>query len=236
VNSAELKYTPLEKLRISRPVDRIDFIRNLCSKKTVIDLGCFDESAKFKFGTKYWLHREISLVSEEVAGIDNTENLPVSGKRFFENEYMYKGDVNNFSDFVNKNKKYDIMVAGELIEHLPDTIQFLKKVKNDFKGEYLIITTPNATSLSNILLGMIRKESCNKDHYQIYSYKTLNTILSKSGFDEWVIFPYYVRFTEMILCSKGINRILIRMFEKTVNLFEFIFPMLSGGLIVKVKV
>ncbi|MDD5362919.1 MAG: methyltransferase domain-containing protein [Ignavibacteria bacterium] len=232
----KLDYTPLEKLQIRRPVDRIVFIKSNCYGKKVIDMGCYDETALIKLDTTFWLHREICHAADEVIGIDNAAELPETGKKFFENEYMFKCDVLNFAKVIDSNVKYDIVIAGELIEHLQDTLDFLKTIKKDFKGEYLLLTTPNAVSLSNVLLGLTKRESCHKDHYQVYSYKTLNTLLIRAGFTEWEIIPYHVKYTEMILNSKGLSKIIIKFFEKVINLAEYIFPLLSGGLIVKIKI
>lgn len=40
-----LQYTPTEKIQVSRPVTRIDYLTKACINKTVLDLGCYDETA-----------------------------------------------------------------------------------------------------------------------------------------------------------------------------------------------
>jgi len=43
--SLVLKYETLEKLPVGRPVDRLSYIAECCRGKTVLDVGCFDETA-----------------------------------------------------------------------------------------------------------------------------------------------------------------------------------------------
>jgi hypothetical protein len=52
-------------------------------------------------------------------------------------------------------------VGGELIEHLDNPLAFLTGVRRmqEFGAMRLILTTPNSTSLHNVLVGMARRES-----------------------------------------------------------------------------
>jgi len=47
----KLSYTPGEKLSIPRPVDRVNYIVEVCIGKNVLDLGCYDETALIKENT-----------------------------------------------------------------------------------------------------------------------------------------------------------------------------------------
>jgi SAM-dependent methyltransferase len=59
----------------------------------------------------------------------------------------YKIDLNDIK--WNIDKKFDTIVAGEIIEHVRDPINFLKNCYDLLKdGGKIIVTTPNATSLS----------------------------------------------------------------------------------------
>jgi len=42
---AHLEYESLEKLHVPRPVDRLDYIAGCCVGRTVLDIGCFDETS-----------------------------------------------------------------------------------------------------------------------------------------------------------------------------------------------
>src|SRR5262249_56646191 len=65
-----LRYLPLERLRVRRPVDRIAYVRERCRGLRVLDLGAYDETevVKRQHGSWRWLHREIPAVAREGPG------------------------------------------------------------------------------------------------------------------------------------------------------------------------
>jgi 2-polyprenyl-3-methyl-5-hydroxy-6-metoxy-1,4-benzoquinol methylase len=228
-----LEYTPLEKIKIKRTVKRIDYVASNCACKNVLDLGCYDETALLKRNTGMWLHEQIAEVAKYVYGIDNSKSLLDKHVSTSRNSKIVYGDVTDLKmldDFCP-----DIIIAGELVEHLPCALDFLKRIKSLYSGKQLICTTVNATSFTNSALSLLKRESCHKDHLQIYSYKTFNTLCLLAGFEDWEILTYHVCFTEMILKSKGIKKIIVKIAEKFFNFAEKIFPLASGGLILNVK-
>lgn len=231
-----LNYTPTEKIKIARTVNRIDYITNASVNKTVLDLGCFDETALIKEESVNYLFKRISEVCENHIGVDNSELLPAHGLSFAENIKIISGDVYELDQLGLRNYNFDLVIAGELIEHLSDTLRFFRNMKRDFAGKRLICSTPNATSFSNMVLSLVNRESCHIDHYQIYSYKTLNTLCKKAGFNHWDIIPYYVKYTEMIMATRGLKRQAVKVSEKAINAIEYIFPMTAGGYIIDIKI
>jgi hypothetical protein len=231
-----LNYTPGEKLLVSRPFERVRYITNACTNKKVLDLGCYDETALVKENTGKYLFSEISKVAKLHIGVDNSTRLPDEGITYSTSEKILKGDIYNLKEMDFGNVDFDIIIAGELIEHLPNTLDFFKHIKQHYAGKQLICSTPNATSLSNILLALFKRESCHIDHLQVYSFKTLNTLCRLAGFKNWKIIPYHVKFTEMIMRSNGIKKTLVTLSEKTVNSVEFIFPLTAGGMILDINI
>ena len=230
----ELAYTPLEKLAVERPVDRIGFIRDRCVGRTVLDLGCFDETAQAKRETVHWLHGAIAGVAASVVGVDCSPALPPEGIETGPRSRILPGDVMKLGEALPADASFDVIVAGELVEHVPDAPAFFATLKAQFAGRELIVSTPNATSLSNVVLGLAARESSHPDHTQIYSYKTLTTLSRRASFDAWTIRPYHVRYTEMILGAMGQRRAVVRVAERAVNVAESAFPLLAGGLILHV--
>ncbi len=228
-----LEYTPLEKIEIGRPVDRIAFVTSNCAGKNVLDLGCYDETALMKKSSGMWLHEQIAKAAKYVYGIDNSISLKDKQHSFSPNSKIVFGDVIELKKIDDFDP--DIIIAGELIEHLPNAPDFLKKIKSLYSGKQLICTTVNASSFSNSFLSLIKRESCHKDHLQVYSFKTINTLCRLAGFESWEILTYHVNFTEMILASKGFKRLIVKAAEKVVNIMEWMFPLASGGLIMNVK-
>jgi 2-polyprenyl-3-methyl-5-hydroxy-6-metoxy-1,4-benzoquinol methylase len=82
-----------------------------------------------------------------------------------------------------KNESFDVLFAGEIIEHLPDPVETLKEWRSMLKPDgLLIITTPNNQRLSNLIDGSTRPIS--PDHLRELSYAELkDDILPKAGFE-----------------------------------------------------
>lgn len=231
---ADLKYTPVEKISVHKTVSRIQYIKAACNGKNVLDLGCYDETALIKRHSVEYLFDEISSVSKTHIGVDNSPALPKEGLILNEREKILFGDIYDLEDLDINFNAIDIIIAGELIEHLPDTLKFFLSLKKSFAGKRLICSTPNTTSFSNILLSFFSRESAHQDHLQVYSYKTLNTLCQRSGFNSWHIVPYHVKFSEMIMNSAGVKKKVVSACETVVNGIEKVFPMTAGGYIIDV--
>lgn len=232
----ELSYTPTEKLAVKKPVERVKYITNICINKNVLDLGCFDETALIKENSTNYLFQQISNVSALHIGVDNSKLLPPEGITYSENVKILFGDIYDLNKLGLAQYNFDIIVAGELIEHLPNTLEFFLNLKRDFSGKRIICSTPNTTSFSNMVLALFKRESCHVDHYQVYSYKTLNTLCKTAKFKSWQIIPYHVKFTEMIMRSGGIKKQLIKLAEKTINGTEYLFPLTGGGYLIDIEI
>lgn len=232
----ELNYTPTEKLVVKKPVERVKYITNICINKNVLDLGCFDETALIKENSTNYLFQQISNVSSLHIGVDNSKLLPAEGITYSENVKILQGDIYDLNLLGLAQYNFDIIIAGELIEHLPNTLQFFKNLKRDFAGKRIICSTPNTTSFSNMILALFKRESCHVDHYQVYSYKTLNTLCKTAQFKSWEIIPYNVKFTEMIMRSTGIKKHFIKFSEKIINGIEYLFPLTGGGYIIDIEI
>jgi len=230
-----LKFAPLEKLKVQKPVDRLSYISKLCKNKKVLDIGCYDETAiKLKENNGYWLHKLISNEAKKVIGIDSSD-LIKSEIRTGPRSKIIKLDLYDLDEPFARDNKVDVIVAGELIEHIFDVSKFLQLIKKLYPKKTLILTTPNATSLISVLLAIFNKESSHKDHTQIFSYKALYALCIKNSFKKFKIIPYHVKFTEMYLKSSKITGLFILLLEKIINIGESIFPMLSGGYVVKME-
>jgi SAM-dependent methyltransferase len=234
----QLRYTPLERLSVPRPVERIPWIVAACAGRRVLDLGAMDETAwQAKRGRGTWLHEEISRTAHSVEGVDNSALIPADGLRTGPNAIIRRGEVGDPQRLLaNLTETPDVIVAGELIEHLENPLDFLRSIARTARlsGRTLILSTPNATAVHNVLIGLARRESTHRDHLCILSYKTLTTLCSRAGFPGWQIIPYYARFTEMRERHSGLARLAIGLTERLVNAIEWCFPLLSQGFILRI--
>lgn len=233
-----LQYTALERLHVPRAVDRLDWLEDAARGRVVLDLGAYDETAvELKRGTDAWLHARLARVAKQVIGVDNSSKLPEGGLQTSPNSRIWKGDVYQL-DGVAGADTVDTIMACELIEHLPNAGEFLRRIKTTpmFAGKTLIITTPNAVATHNAVMGIFGRESMHHDHLQIFSYKTLCTLFHRSGFENFELIPYRTAFPEMLQKSRGVTKYATWLFERAANLVEGRFPLLSLGWIVRTTI
>ena len=163
-------------------VDRSTFVTTFVAGKSVVDLGFVDESrmvSKRALGT--WLHASVAREARSAVGIDsNPEGVELARELGYE---AYVADCEDRDALAELSlEPADVVVAGEIIEHLDQPGRFLEAVKvlvND-QGA-LLITTPNAPSMTNFLSGLMRRELVNPDHVGWYSWHTLQTLLGRHG-------------------------------------------------------
>ena len=234
-----IDYTALERIGLARPVDRLAYLENAAKGKIVFDLGALDETAyQAKRQTENWLHARLYRSAARVVGFDNSALVPSEGLETNPNAKIINSNIFDLDAAIIKYGKPDIIIAGELIEHLPNTTQLLMSLKGNpaLTSVEFIFSTPNACSWYNLFLGLFNRESTHQDHLQIYSYKSLRTLFKNSGLELTSLQPYHTKFHEMIEGSSGLKRYTVIAFEKLVNSLEFFTPILSGGWIGRTRI
>jgi hypothetical protein len=236
----ELRYAPLERIDVPHPVDRLAYMAEACRDKFVLDLGAMDETAyESKRGLGTWLHERLAEVANRVVGVDSSPAVPREGLVTAPNATIIRGDVTCLDAILTElGARPDVVVAGELIEHLPDPLAFLKGLASTpkLRGCSIILSTPNATAVHNVAIGLLSRESTHHDHLCILSYKTLNTLCSRAGFDTFEIVPYRAAFPEMRSRHSGFAGVAVACGEKVINGVEWLFPLLSFGYIVRATI
>lgn len=133
------KFTLTEMLKKSKPVERVSFIQEKCLDKRVLDLGCIRHSADYALKDQNWLHKKIKLVANELIGIDY-----LSGEVEKLNAAGYHIIARDATKPLNIKGKFDVIVAGDLIEHLVNFEGFFENCQRLLKdGGIIIISTPN---------------------------------------------------------------------------------------------
>jgi 2-polyprenyl-3-methyl-5-hydroxy-6-metoxy-1,4-benzoquinol methylase len=141
-------------------VDRDALLRGVCRDRRVLDLGCVDEGAR-ELGT---LHRTLVAEAASCVGLDydhaGVEVLRAAGHD------VLVGDITHPpSDELCARGPFDVVVAGELIEHL-DTPAALFCFAGPLlaPGGELVLTTPNPYALHRTRAGWGRVVWENADH------------------------------------------------------------------------
>lgn len=139
----------------------------------VLDVGFWGQG--MEINDNDWPHRLLKEKSKEVYGLDLHFNE--SG---LENKANYK--IGNAEDF-DFNIKFDVIFAGDLIEHLSNPGLFLQSCYRNLKNDgRLIITTPNCFNLFHLTEKITKKEpTVNPGHTCYFNWKTLKVLLEKNN-------------------------------------------------------
>ena len=220
---------------MSRPrlVQRVDYILSQCEGKRVLHLGCTNwPYTENSLADGTLLHSAIRERCSDLYGIDADENgLELLRQKGFDN--LYTANLEALEDF-DITSTFDLVIAGEMIEHLNNPGLFLKGIKRFLApGADLLITTVNAYCFVRALLYAFKgrggeNEPVHPDHVAYYSYSTLRLLLKRHGFDNTEILFYDIG-TE----HRPHNRRLINLAN---DVAVKLFPQLSDGLIAKCRV
>lgn len=217
-------------------VDRSDYVVELARGKQVIDLGFVDVGrmlAKRDDGS--WLHDRLRTVARELVGVDfDDEGVELARKMGFA---AHQADCQSTADLESLGlRPAEVLIAGELIEHLDQPGAFLEAVKVlvEPKG-LLVLTTPNGSSLTNFLGGVLGREFVNPDHVGWHTWYTAKSLLGRHG---WLVRQLaYYRFPTMNTAAGHplSRRVLTRLFRGYQALARPMFrlrPALADGIIV----
>jgi 2-polyprenyl-3-methyl-5-hydroxy-6-metoxy-1,4-benzoquinol methylase len=164
-----------------RPVIRHDAIVELARGRRVIHVGFVDELAATKLAQGVWLHSRLADAASELVGLDSDEAGVAWARR--EGFEAHAVDAQS-SDAVAALglEPADLIVAGEIIEHLDAPGPFLRALLLlCHSNGRLVLTTPNAYRLLNFLAPLTGSELVHPDHTAWHSPQTLRTLLERSG-------------------------------------------------------
>ena len=158
-----------------------EFLLDLVKDKKIIHVGCVDhlEIIELKIAENTWLHKKLVDVSSRCLGIDINKD----GIDFMEKKLGYKDleciDISNFKSEKILADKFDYAILAEILEHVNNPLDFLMKIRENYKDniEKIIITVPNPFSYVNLMNTKNGYQSINSDHKTEFSYYTLAKIL-----------------------------------------------------------
>jgi cyclopropane fatty-acyl-phospholipid synthase-like methyltransferase len=167
-------------------VQRVEFIKKACTGKKVLHLGCTNwPYTQDAIDKNMLLHFELAAVANSLYGFDfDQEGLDVLAASGTTD--LYRADLEKL-EAVDLDETFDVIVAGEMIEHLNNPGLFLKGIQRFMNADTeLVITTINAYSaLRFAIYGLRGKQGLNEpvhpDHVAYYSYKTLTLLIERAG-------------------------------------------------------
>ncbi|MBI1871445.1 MAG: class I SAM-dependent methyltransferase [Chlamydiae bacterium] len=156
--------------------NRMDAIRPLIQEKSVLDLGCVDHDLKQLKGT--WLHRELIQSARKVLGVDS---LPEAVQKLKE---MGFNTVCQNVEELDLHEKFDVAIAGEIIEHLNNPGRFLSAIHRHLQDQgQLILTTPNPFSIAQFFKIIKHHQiKVNTEHTTWFDPQTLQVLLKNHHF------------------------------------------------------
>lgn len=158
--------------------NKVDVLHHLINPNDVVlDVGFWGQGITWE--SEQWPHKLLRNRAKEVWGIDIVYDASVIPEP---DRYRYKQAAAEDFSF---DKKFDVVFAGDLIEHLVNPGLFLDNVRRHLApGGRLIMTTPNAFNLY-VMAGKLTREEppINPDHTFYFNRRTIKVLLEKCNFE-----------------------------------------------------
>jgi SAM-dependent methyltransferase len=166
------------------PCDRVDLLLDFCRGRRVVHVGFVDERRmETKLEAGKWVHERLAAVADSIVGLDLAEDgVEWAKAQGFE---AYAVDAQSPEAVAALGlEPADVVVAGEIIEHLDAPGPFLRAMRVLLKKDgRLVVTTPNAYRLLNFLAPALGSELIHPDHTAWHSPHTLRNLLVRSGWN-----------------------------------------------------
>jgi len=154
--------------------ERFDAVADLISASSVLDIGCASRHRRSD-----WLHGLLADRCSDLVGIDVDEPSVATLKaRGFD---VRLEDARDF----DLGREFEVVFAGELIEHLDDVRGFLQSARRHIqpKGR-LVLTTPNPFYFANFIYRFGGHALVHREHTCWFCEDTIKRVLAVNGFDE----------------------------------------------------
>lgn len=177
--ASRMSYTEFVGSRTAT-VDKHAWIVGQCSGKDVLDVGCADHAATFATDASLpWLHRDIKAVANSVLGVDILPETVQELRSLGFN--VVQADV----ETLDLGQTFDVIVAGDLIEHLGRPASFLERARSHLAPSgRLVLTTPNPFSIEQSLMGLVRRTTMvNQEHLSWFDPQTLWALAEHCRYD-----------------------------------------------------
>ena len=197
---------------VSDAVFRKDAINQLCVGKSVLHLGFIQHAHLYeeRLRTGEWLHAQIGDVARRLVGIDylDDEVTRIRSELGYE---VYTGDVCRLAD-VDLDEAFDVIVCGELIEHVENPGLMLEGIKRFCHSQTLVVlTTPNPWSRQRMKLlrhGDPEESWLNPEHTMWFSFQTLKQLLARAGY-KCTVGDYYFNESREVFLGRATGELAV---------------------------
>ncbi len=214
---------PVRGIGRRRVVNRQVELLRRCAGKRVLHLGCADHPFTDQRDGQL-LHAQLERVVSDLWGVDQSaEGIAALITRGFSSLVVTDVERLEPTQFPGR---FDVIVAGELIEHLANPGAFLQAVKLLMGPETeLVLTTPNASAAKVFLRALLGGEKVHPEHQCYFSYFTIAQALERAGLEPQEI-AYY-----QDVEGRGASAML----DGALAVIPRLAPALADGLIVRAR-
>lgn len=153
---------------------------DLCKDKKVLQLGAVGDYKRYLDGNMDdWDFTEINKVAKKAVGGD-IDKIGVKMMQDAGFDNIVYADAEDF----DLKEKFDVIFAGDIIEHLNNVGNFLESCKKHMqKDSILAITTPNPYALHLLARGLVGKTAPGiyGDHTAFFHEKNIRQLLKRCG-------------------------------------------------------
>ncbi len=163
-------------------IEREKYILEACKDHSVLHLGCADfPYTEERIASNTWLHKKVSEVAASCIGLELDNESVTRLREYYGIDNVIQGNAEQL-DKLNIGL-FEVIIAGEIIEHLNNPGLFLETAMSCLKpGGKLIITTINAFCFRRFIRIPFAIESVHPDHTYYYSHTTLQTLVRRFGY------------------------------------------------------
>jgi 2-polyprenyl-3-methyl-5-hydroxy-6-metoxy-1,4-benzoquinol methylase len=131
--------------------ERFDTITEVCRGKRCLDIGTVGDVQHHLHAPAKWLFHHVAQVASFLVGVDlDPAALAAFRAKGYRNLVCANAEQFAFTT------RFDVVVAGEIIEHLSNPGLFLRACRNHLvDGGVLVVTTPNTFSVNHALKALL---------------------------------------------------------------------------------
>lgn len=163
------------KENLISPVTRENLIIKYCTNKDVLDIGCVNHDL-LNTSLDNWLHSQIKKVSNKLIGMDYLlDEVELLNKKGF--NIVHQDVCEPFS----LNKLFDVIVIGNLIEHVSNFEGLLKNMRNHLSNDgVILISTANPFFIEQYFYSAYKNDIIvNEEHTCWIDPVTLNQLAER---------------------------------------------------------
>ncbi len=165
-------------------VDRFSYLCALAQGRRVVHVGFVDAGCQLlNEQSGAWLHEHLAGAAAELVGLDlDVAGVEDARRRGYAAHAVDCRDIEAVRDL--GLEPADLVVAGEVIEHLDDPGSFLDGLHALVApGGLLVVTTPNAAGLVNAAALLGNYEVNHPDHVVLFTCTTLDAMLTRHSWE-----------------------------------------------------